>query len=557
MATIEIKLTESQAAAVASKAASSEHFDLNNLTPSQLQALRQPQAGGVGGTQPPTANQPAFAPGITSASYAANPIPDDVAKRIGDRFVKRVQKEEDDAAFQQQYGHHFEKSVEQEAFEKSQKVGRQREVQSLMDQNDPEYQRQQAEKAERDSDREYRDKIRAEQQVEREEAAAERKRQRDDEKKARAERAVAAGTPEAVAQQQASKAQFDADVKAHRESIDPEFRQKNLDKEAKTEAADKKKDLGKTFAQIQGATGAAQAAASGDTKGALGSAAMLLGPEVGVPVQAALAVADIIQKKFGDAVRSIGDVAEGVAKPTQQMASGNNAQALFSVGDGMVSLAKELPIVGEALGVVGDTAMRVSHAFVDTVNSFVDRGRELQAYSGGLSASYSASEVKNLQADIKEANRLDQAGLSQLNDATTDISIQLRDMLLPIKEFIVQHLAEYLKNFDGHLRSTRNTLAAWDKVVETSEEFFSNGYSDVMDGNFDKLLDKLTGLPQKLIDEWRNTAAKEKYEHNRVVTDALLRGLANAAGEGLFAQGMPAAIPELGIPLIKDQNRGG
>ena len=181
-----------------------------------------------------------------------------------------------------------------------------------------------------------------------------------------------------------------------------------------------------------------------------GGAQMALGPILG-PI--AGSVIDGVSEAFGSLMRSPALLAEAIGAPMAALAGGENANAVKMVADGMVGLASYIPLAGKSFEIMGETAQRVTAAFTGVVNAFVDRGRVLSGYSGGMAASYAVGDVAQMMADIKEAQTLDPS-LSRMNDAQNELSLMLRDLLLPIKKFVAEKLANimdgiviWLKNF--------------------------------------------------------------------------------------------------------------
>lgn len=203
---------------------------------------------------------------------------------------------------------------------------------------------------------------------------------------------------------------------------------------------------------------AKDAAAKGGGLGDIGKAAGAAGIEglggligaagpVGLAVAAVKLIKDQIDKtmtKIGDAFRDTAAVGRGVSEVTSSAARGENAEAVGQVADHMVELAGKVPLVGDQLKLLGGTAVDLTRSFKDVVMAFVERGRELSQYSGAAASSYAVGDVRQLLADIKEGQTLG-PDFARLNDATTELSIMLRDMLLPIKQWVVEKLANIME----------------------------------------------------------------------------------------------------------------
>ncbi len=174
-------------------------------------------------------------------------------------------------------------------------------------------------------------------------------------------------------------------------------------------------------------------------------------------VMLAIKAVEKVKQDVGDMVRAPADIAEGVAKPVESMARGDNAKALGEATEGLVELGKKTPMVGEAFGVVADTGMRLGKTFSGLVDAFVERGRQISGFSGETASSFATSDVRQMMADIKEAQNLG-ANFARLNDAQTDLSIMLRDFLLPIKDAIIGRLANVLEKIERWAERNQDTL---------------------------------------------------------------------------------------------------
>lgn len=309
---------------------------------------------------------------------------------------------------------------------------------------------------------------------------------------------------------------------------------------------------------------AAAAAQTKEVTGAAGQAAGAMGAGEGAGVLAAagpvgmiIAGATLILKKIdqtmtkiGDAFRDSANVVSAGADIASTAAGGENAKALSLAAQGAVDLAREIPLVGEQLGLLGDTGIKVAKSFTTVVDAFVERGRELQGLSGGLAASYATSDVRMLLMDIKEANRLDAAGLSRINDATTDLTIELRELLLPIKEHLVNTLAQLLERLLSLYRDNKDDLIA---IRETIIQAWYS-FVELRHGELTKAEERWKNLPdviQKAIEKSKE-ADKDQDGAAWLWGDALRRNRQAAMAQDWWPNipNEPAAGPDLAIPII-------
>lgn len=159
----------------------------------------------------------------------------------------------------------------------------------------------------------------------------------------------------------------------------------------------------------------------------------------------------------GPAALAIGAVAAGSHILTKQMENARNQ--LRHVGDGMVSLAnndhmglltsrvdaaadmmRQIPIVGEIQAKQMELMIAPMKEYQRTVEAFVQRGQELQRFSGELAGANAIANVKRLEADIKESEALGK-GLAKLTENSAETEVNLRELILPVKEGMTDILA--------------------------------------------------------------------------------------------------------------------
>lgn len=150
----------------------------------------------------------------------------------------------------------------------------------------------------------------------------------------------------------------------------------------------------------------------------------------------------------------------GLIKKAGSMASGAGAGKLGA-------------ILGVAGGVVGAFAA-VTAAGFELKDAFLARAKELSKLSGVIAMSEARTEVNSLMADIREANALGD-DMARLNDANTDIWIEIRDLLLPMKKFLLGTLADAAEWAKATLERNRDSivtgLTAIQVVLEATLEF--------------------------------------------------------------------------------------
>jgi hypothetical protein len=87
---------------------------------------------------------------------------------------------------------------------------------------------------------------------------------------------------------------------------------------------------------------------------------------------------------------------------------------------------------------------KLAESTIALTNTFVARGKELEQYSGLLSGTNAINDVKTILADIKEAQTMEDS-LSRISQSQNDIWLNIREILLPIKEAMATLLADGLE----------------------------------------------------------------------------------------------------------------
>jgi hypothetical protein len=210
------------------------------------------------------------------------------------------------------------------------------------------------------------------------------------------------------------------------------------------------------------------AEAAGEAEAAEAAGGLAAGAMSGGIALAAVMMEKAVDKamtKVGDAFRDTGRMAQGGADIVGAGARGENAEAIGKVYSGFVKMSEKVPLVGEQMALLAGTAGSVVGAFHDVVTSFIDRGRELSQFSGQLGASYAIGDVKQILADIREANKLE-SGLSRMNDAWVELTLMLREILLPLKQAIVEKIADILERIVQKVKDNEDTLVRMTVLLE-------------------------------------------------------------------------------------------
>jgi len=187
--------------------------------------------------------------------------------------------------------------------------------------------------------------------------------------------------------------------------------------------------------------GEAAGAAGAEAAGAGGLAAMA-GPIAAVG--GALLVADLAAKQIAQSLHNFGEAVKGAGDAISTLISGDNMGALSKTANAAADALGAIPIVGQIFQESIKVATKALDAMSQVAGSIIGRGQELAPYSGELAAAGARAEIKSMMADIREAQVLG-PGMAQVTDIWTDIQMELREFLLPLKKFLIETFAQFLE----------------------------------------------------------------------------------------------------------------
>jgi hypothetical protein len=168
----------------------------------------------------------------------------------------------------------------------------------------------------------------------------------------------------------------------------------------------------------------------------------------------ALEVARALRDKLVGSIESVGAAAKSASEEMRRLASNDNLGALTSsvtkAAEGFAALVPGWDLMAASVR----SAVGVVTAFRDTVEGFVARGRQLAGLSGPLAGAGARAEVREFMADVREAEELG-PGMARLTDVQSELAADLREMLLPIKKFVIEVLADFLEWLRGAVTEIR------------------------------------------------------------------------------------------------------
>jgi hypothetical protein len=293
--------------------------------------------------------------------------------------------------------------------------------------------------------------------------------------------------------------------------------------------------LGATLGNLAGGGGASAGAFNGSLAGGAVRAIPSGGAAGGV-LAAVGAVGEYVAKTAENYAWAA-QKARDFAVPLAQNDVGKN---LKQMGEGVVDLARNIPVVGQHLGRAGDAALKVATAFGEAAQAFVDRGRELEQFSGPIAEARARADVRALQSDIAEADALGPS-IAALTDSQSQFFAEMRDLLLPIKQFVAETLAGAMQQIVEFVRENKGLLAGTAAGIEQ----IIRAMVDIATLQWGKALGEIAAIPDRFVDAQRRARVVDEMKED--LLDRFLN-LARAAVPGL------PGLPEDAVNKAKDSN---
>lgn len=142
---------------------------------------------------------------------------------------------------------------------------------------------------------------------------------------------------------------------------------------------------------------------------------------------------------IGRQAAQMGYVGQRIGQVTEGMAGNRAAPAVDAGIEVAVAGLSKLGPYGKAAGVALEAVGKVGHAASDAVQAFVNRGKELAHFNGTLANSTANADIRSLMADFREANDIG-GQMARLIENQSKGDAAMRELMLPIKDFILDHL---------------------------------------------------------------------------------------------------------------------
>lgn len=228
---------------------------------------------------------------------------------------------------------------------------------------------------------------------------------------------------------------------------------------------------------------------------------------------------------------------EGLMSSAASLAQGDASGAATSLLGQAAGVAKRMGPVGGAIAAAVGTFVTGVKLFQGASAHFAQRAEQLKDFSGEIATASASRDVRSLLADIKESQFLG-GSMSKFIDARADVDEQLREILLPFKEKVIELLVKTLESVGDWLDKYGESLGeGLVKVVQAV---------DILMEIQSKIRLVAEGPLIKLVKYLAADEENSKEERSEAKAEAEFRRLAESTGRltvGLFDQ----ALGEFGL----------
>jgi hypothetical protein len=209
-------------------------------------------------------------------------------------------------------------------------------------------------------------------------------------------------------------------------------------------------------AQAEGIRAAAAAAAPGSTRtasqvagtglqvaesGLLGAGAARAAVAGGPQIAAAAMVLDVAVGKLTEGFEDARKGAQYLGAQTRALAGNDGIGLISNAADRAADQLDKIPIVGKAMAAAVQATIEPLRQLDQASRAFVARGHELAQYDERLSLATAMAEVRQVKADIREAERTGGA-VARVVDAQSRLDVAFQDALVPLKTVVADRLAD-------------------------------------------------------------------------------------------------------------------
>ena len=242
------------------------------------------------------------------------------------------------------------------------------------------------------------------------------------------------------------------------------------------------------------------------------------------------------------ALRAVRGLVGGVGMAAENYARNQYSAAFSGIVDTFAEQLEKAGNEGKAIAGMLRLAASSVTAFTAVTNAFVERGKELAGYSGPLAAAGARASIREIQADIREAEKLG-PGLAEMTDKQNTVWMQMREWLLPWKEAHINMWNKVLGLFTGDDEDSR-IGGAVDAIVDIRESFRNVPDVDWMQNFADRVPDRIGEAIARAIKGGQDLKDAEFLQDFFAAGGNAIRRGGNRIPPG------PQGVPPLGVPAI-------
>jgi hypothetical protein len=235
--------------------------------------------------------------------------------------------------------------------------------------------------------------------------------------------------------------------------------------------------------------------------------------EMAGPIGAVFLVADLAAKELAGQIKDVTASMQFLGDEAKLLA-GNDHLGMFNLAvDSTAKMLEKIPISGQIYAAALEAATAPIRIFAEVSEAFVQRGRQIQQYSGELSGAFAISDVRSMMADIREAQDTG-PDLARLVDAQSRVSDEFKRILEPLKEFIIGHLADMMEVAADALKEVGPTLAVMQAALLKAFDGIGKILADVAHLNFDDAAKHAAALPDAIKKAMEEAAKKANADRD-------------------------------------------
>lgn len=208
-----------------------------------------------------------------------------------------------------------------------------------------------------------------------------------------------------------------------------------------------------------------------------------------------IALLAVVSAGVSDALDSM---TKNVNAATDALATfaGNERAGMGKLGEAAAGAirapAENIPIVGAMIKSQNDLTDAIIKMPERLTAAFLKQADKIGPYSGAITSATARADVREIMADVREAQSMGE-GYGRLIDAQSRLDNTVREMLLPIKKFIVEVLANRLE-----------AMATFLNVLASASDIFQ----ELLKGMLKVLGDIASASPFQAIADVKDTLKK-------------------------------------------------